>query len=310
MLGKQGSGMTDGDGLYVIRDVAPGAYRVRPVLDGFTTGGERTYAEVNVASGEAVQGIDFQLVRAATISGHVLDAAGQPYVGAAVFVERLDASGRTIEKRGLPFLIGEKGEFGFADVQAGAYRISAQTTRAGQPVRTYYFPGTTSAASARVVQVSVGETLASIDIRCGLPDPGFVATGRVVDAASGMPMPNIRITCGAMANDPERAAAPAQVQADAQGHFTITGLRAASYWVAVQNQRSGDLYSRPQFFDVPGSDVRGLELTMLRGVSLSGRFVVQASPTVGPGRVWTGLRLPSGRRQARRDRSLSASGPP
>ena len=73
--------------------------------------------------------------------------------------------------------------------------------------RTYYavtFYGNTSdATKASVVELQDGTEATNIDIRVGRAANTFVASGRVVDAENGQPIPNLRLIYGpAKVNQP------------------------------------------------------------------------------------------------------------
>jgi hypothetical protein len=82
--------------------------------------------------------------------------------------------------------------------------------------------------------------LVDIDVQCGVPTPGRAASGRVIDAQSRSVVPDVRLVFGAVeASGGATQRDNTSLRADAQGRFTITGLKPGAYWVGVLNRESG-----------------------------------------------------------------------
>src|SRR5688572_2295957 len=86
---------TDGDGRYAFSSIAAGSYHVRAAHRGYvaqqhgvaepsSSSIARPEGLVTVPAGRHVAAVDFQLVKGATIRGHISDPEGQPLEGASV----------------------------------------------------------------------------------------------------------------------------------------------------------------------------------------------------------------------------------
>jgi hypothetical protein len=71
---------TDDQGNYRLSNVALGEYEVIPASPQFALIGFETIKRVLLSEGEAVQNIDFALVRGGVITGKVVDAEGRPVI--------------------------------------------------------------------------------------------------------------------------------------------------------------------------------------------------------------------------------------
>ncbi len=145
---------SDARGHFTLSGLAPGAYELTAEAPGFS---RRTLRQLRVpASGELVVG----LWGAGTLEGFVVDARGQPAVGAEV-----TASGGPTPVRATT---GEGGGFAM-EVQAGAWGVSA---RRGEAVGRVPGP----------VSVAPGETLRGLTVTLGAAS-GLEGTVSTVDGA-------------------------------------------------------------------------------------------------------------------------------
>lgn len=146
--------------------------------------------------------------------------------------------------------------------------------------RTYYavtFYGNTSdAAKASVVELQDGTEATNIDIRVGRATKTFVASGRIVDAENGQPIPGIRLMYGpARANQPFYGGFVG-VPTSARGEFRMEGLEPGRYGVSLTASfESSAHYSDPLLFEIVDADVTNLEVKATRGQTLSGVVVFE-----------------------------------
>jgi Carboxypeptidase regulatory-like domain len=127
LVGLSNGSATDEQGRYAFRNVRPGTYTVRAggsrPFGGGGSFGAQLAAGIVVEDGAARDGIDLHLARSGSVEGRVLDAAGQPANGAAVFVR--DAAGRLLS----PFtscLSDALGRFTYDGVAPGSVTVSAR----------------------------------------------------------------------------------------------------------------------------------------------------------------------------------------
>ena len=81
--------VTDQQGRYAIRDVAPGQMRVSanaPDSSGRAGFGPNAARQITLAPGQELTGVDFRMVIQGRISGKVVDQNNEPVVGISVFL--------------------------------------------------------------------------------------------------------------------------------------------------------------------------------------------------------------------------------
>jgi serine/threonine protein kinase/protocatechuate 3,4-dioxygenase beta subunit len=255
---------TDAQGRYVMQGFAPGDYRIRVLSD--DRGYIRQYYQdaldceesnlVTVLGSDSVEGIDFQLSSGATISGRVFDAeTGLPIFDAGISVaptrgddvawSNTDGGGRYVIQ-GVPD--------GSVEVNVHGEGYIEERTR---------------------VEVSGTERIAGLDF--GLAR-GSTISGRVVDAETGLPIPNIRIKADSIFDEPG-----VDGDTDADGRFELIGVAPGTYKLRAEGDRKG--YIRTFYDDkldwdngdlvtVSGrSSVDGIDFALERGTSASGRVI-------------------------------------
>src|SRR5262249_2169581 len=104
------------------------------------------------------------------------------------------------------------------------------------------------------------------------------ASGRVIEAETGKPVPGVMIGYNVVK---ETAAgfnmSMANSATNSAGEFRLEGLSPNSYRVFVMNVGASDLYASDLNFKITGGDVVGLEIKMSQGASISGVAVVEGT---------------------------------
>ena len=293
---------TDQDGRYQITGLAPGNYRVLSLSSVYVTPGNllpgaRQGKTVMLKENEHLDGIDFPLVRGAVITGKVIDATGRALIGERVTLAAIDEQGR---KRPLPpseptmAEIDDRGVYRIFGLPAGRYIISAgQATdgstsarigAAGPIYRRIFHPNAIEEAQAKIIELNVGLEAAGIDIAMGHPTKTFAASGRVISAETGQPVPNMAV---GYATVREGASALSGFgftnnRTNAQGEFRLEGFLPGRYATFSMSGsfmgtevESPDVYSEPVTFEISDSHVSNLEIKLHRGSSISGVIAVE-----------------------------------
>ncbi|HUC20747.1 MAG TPA: carboxypeptidase regulatory-like domain-containing protein, partial [Candidatus Polarisedimenticolaceae bacterium] len=239
---------------------------------------------VILQEGEEVNDVDLALTRGGIITGRVLDANGQPVIGERVSVQVLDEKNR---KRTvvLPHQAGEtddRGIYRLYGLPAGRYLVSIgrrpmpDSIKAGPggtaPVT--YYPGVVDEAKATPVSIQTNDEVENIDIKLGRATDTYRVSGRVVDAETGRPVPNINCGYTELTARPLPGLSPA-CQTNADGLFRLERIPPGRYALFISSDSNSEFYSEPTPFEVSSGDVQGLEIRARRGASISGMAVVE-----------------------------------
>jgi hypothetical protein len=130
MGGQYSEATTDESGHYSFAYLRPGTYAVAAggALFGGAFGtegnaGRVIRANLEVAEGRTLSGVDFELTEPGDIDGRVVDGAGVGVKDAVIFVR--DASGRLLDRFSM-IASGPDGSFRYAGVAEGEYLVSAR----------------------------------------------------------------------------------------------------------------------------------------------------------------------------------------
>ncbi|MCA1620007.1 MAG: carboxypeptidase-like regulatory domain-containing protein [Acidobacteria bacterium] len=282
-------GRTDGEGRFLITNVAPGRYQIAPsapayVVEGMTD----SYPPgrpLTLLAGEEVKDFDFRVERGAVITGRVTDGDGNPVISEPVQVTPAEPGGqqpprsRTIDLRDQ--MTDDRGVYRIYGLPPGRYRVSvgqAGDESGGFTLgrrrifqRTFY-PGVTEQAQARVVEVKAGDESENVDITLGRPIKTYKAAGRFVGAETGEPVPNIPYGYSALDASGRRVGSFGGGQAtNARGEFSTEGLAPGRYVVFnMMGAESTEFYTEPAMFEIADADVSGVTVRVRRGASVSG----------------------------------------
>src|SRR6185369_8054343 len=165
--------------------------------------------------GETVEGIDIGLVRGGVITGRVTDASGQPLIQEGVRLTALDESGKKLRGNmtyvnlpyGFMMTTDDRGVYRLFGVPPGRYIVSAGVdirhgyTGAGNVPSYYpitYHPDVADDSRATVIEVTSGGEATGVDIVLGRSAKTYSATGRIIDAETGRPVPGLDFGYGTL----------------------------------------------------------------------------------------------------------------
>ena len=200
--GTEFATLTDPDGRFVFTAVPEGAYRLTadkngylPArLDGRTSAG----VPIRLSAGQTLQAV-LRLYPAASIRGRVLGEDGQPVRGVAVDAYRVvyDDFGRIQHRVEARTRTNDLGQYRFGMPGAGRYGLRFERTRfqGGVPdgmFPTHYYPGTTDAGGARLIDTVSGVAiqLQPVTLRDA---PGGTLRLQILGAAAFDPSASVRI---------------------------------------------------------------------------------------------------------------------
>jgi uncharacterized GH25 family protein len=284
---------TDDDGKYQLTGLAAGQFTIMPLAKAFVagTGGDSKQPgqSITVAEGETITKIDFALIRGGVITGRITDADGRPVIG-----ERVSVVGKDVPDTGHAMTMfdgprnrtDDRGIYRVYGLSPGNYKVSiGQTATAGnvmglggsQYPKTFY-PGVAEEAKATILEISEGTEISNIDIVARKSGRGSSVSGRVVDADSGQPVPNVYVVHSSVNEGTQQLGAInfSGSLTDANGKFRLENLQPGRYAAyMLSTGESTTSYSDQTPFEVSDGDVTGVEIKVHRGGTISGVAVVE-----------------------------------
>lgn len=291
-----GQSVTDADGRFQITNVPAGRMTVQALAEGFvakqSTSFENSGKTITVAEGETIENVDFTLTRGGVVTGRVTQSNGQPVIGEHLSVALVDEAGKKVPAFYFnPFVFDtdDRGVYRIYGLRAGRYLISTGQTKGtvrmgfgGRFFPQTFYPGVTDEAKATIVEVTTGGEATGIDIALDPPKRTYVATGRIVDAETGKPVPNVTYGYGTYNPNDKRVGAFGfnNTATNAKGEFRIDGLLPDQYQAFAFNMGGdsnplADSYSDPVNFEIADANVSNLEIKLHRGATISGVVVLE-----------------------------------
>ena len=290
---------SDASGNFVCTGLEAGTYSLSVNRDGFRFSSQRPgerlpLHSVTLAASESKSGVELRLQPLGVIAGRILDQDGDPVRRANVntLAWQYTQGGRVLAPRGNAFS-DDRGEYRLFDVPPGRYYLQASTGQmmAGPRTRRIeeqspqptFYPGVTEAAAAPPVEVRAGQQLTGMDItlRTG---HNVKVRGRITNATgtSNLMLELRRDTRGGSSTSSFTPDEP-------DGRFTLSGLAPGDYTIGVRaNAGDKNLVARAAI-TVGGSDVEGVDLTLVPPVTISGRVRVEGSSEIKPRQIWVQL---------------------
>lgn len=282
---------TDAEGRYRIPNVQPGRYRIAPIAPAHYSPDLSTWPPgrpITLASGEEVEDVNFKLTRGGVVTGRVTDADGRPIVGETVYLASVNsAEGRTASF-GLTKMTDDRGVYRFYGLPAGSYTVSVGTNTESGMIRPgrrrhyplTYHPGVTERRHARVLEVAAGREETNVDIVTGRSLKTYALAGRVTDASTGRPVPNVPVGYGLVSGNSVHAFGYALgTPTNARGEFRLDGLVPGRYALFAQQGTVPQWYSETVVVEVGDADASDLEIKLHKGASLSGIVQVEGVST-------------------------------
>ena len=286
---------TDDDGKYQLTGLAAGQFRIMPLAKAFVVGTNDDHHQpgqaITVADGEAIEKIDFALIRGGVITGRITDTDGRPVIG-----EQVSVVGKNVSAPGFPVTMfdgprnrtDDRGIYRLYGLSPGNYKVSiGQVPGTGnvaimgmggsQYTKTFY-PGVADEAKATSLEINEGTEVSNIDFVARKSERGSSVSGRVVDAETGQPVPNVFVVHSLRNQETQQLGGINFTggQTDANGKFRLENIPPGHYAAYVlANAEGTSVYSDQTPFDVSDGDVSGVEIKVRRGVTISGVAVVE-----------------------------------
>ena len=270
--------------------------------------------QVAVDSGEERDSVDFNLERGGVVTGKVTNADNSVAIDVRVSlipIKEPEQTFGTTSSLWTTAFTDDRGIYRVYGVSPGQYRVAtgdlsaAHNAMRGRPaVPRTFFPDSIDEAKAKAVAVASGQEVTGIDIRMPSAKPTFNVRGKVIDGATGGPIPNISIGLAIYDGQTRIGGRGGNNPTNDKGEFQIERIPAGRYslFVPGSNERVEN-YGQSEEFEVVDEDVSGIVITTSRTASVSGvvsvegnaspqlmqlvkglRFVAMTVPTREPGR--------------------------
>ncbi|MGH9768401.1 MAG: carboxypeptidase regulatory-like domain-containing protein [Blastocatellia bacterium] len=290
---RQFAGATDAEGRFNVVGVPPGAYEIAPHAYAFVMANRSPNARNNerivVGAGETVDDVSIELVRGGVVTGRVIDEDGRPVVGSHVSLQRAPGDHASHTRFGSESVSGmgetdDRGVYRLFGVPPGRYLVMVgQHLNGGRSGYQVFYPSTTDHLKAKAIEVSVGVENTEINITVVPPEKSYTASGRLIDAGAGKPIPDVYIECRPLDNDHGKTSmVPNSTEfrnTGSDGGFRLVGLRPGQYRLSIRPTRADGIewYCDDVTVEVADEDVSGIELKAHRGASISGVVTVEGA---------------------------------
>jgi hypothetical protein len=329
--GEGYSALTDADGRYRLTNLPEGNYEMRVMLKAYIaekkTGDKDLVRSVSLGESETRNDVDFSLTRGGVITGRVTDAGGNPMISRRVLLQVVTEQGQKQPYQSSAssqmFETDDRGVYRLYGLRAGRYVVSAggeggfalAGSSSGKHPRTWS-PDTDDENQAKIVEVKEGGEVTGVDIKFGLAKKAYEASGRVIDDATGEPIPKVSVMCMRTGNEGAVSfgAEGGQATTDSQGNFRFNGLGPGRYEVEMMDMNSflsgggeNKHYIERTTFEVKAGDVENIEVRAKIGATISGVAVVEGARDASVKAMLTQSMITFESRQERSDDPQSAS---
>jgi hypothetical protein len=276
---------TGADGKFSFKNLTASAYGLSAGATGFVNQqyGQKvmygTGRSIFLAAGQALKDAEIRLTPQAAISGKISDERGQPAIGAAVHLFRVEYA--PLAKLVRPVgdaIVDDRGEFRIFGVIPGAYYLVAGTpamrrgSGASDTARytLVYYPNSPDIEQSMPVEVRSGETRVDMRVRRQLET--YRVRGRIVDPGGPvLPAVSLGILSRWLSLTEETRG---RVLDPATGAFEFENLMPGEYTVHAE---AGTAAAQATV-RVTDKDVHDLVLTLRTGVTASGRVSAEGRP--------------------------------
>jgi len=285
--------LSDATGHFLIENVEPGSYQVAADSSGFMSLMVRPSAlkPITVAEEQHVKDVAVKLTPLGSISGHIVDADGDPIARANVSAmryqyqqgrKRLQPSGFTSTN--------DLGEYQMVALPPGRYYllVVAQPrimrlpphTRLAMPETAYpdtFYPNGSAITQAKGTQVDAGAQIGDVDFRLQ-EVPSHHIRGSVPGSSTDHSTRNAFVTVVRSGDDsfatPGFQQKSASVQPD--GTFDVRGLVNGSYNLSIRSQQRQAM-SAHQLVTIADQDVDGIVLQPIPSRTITGSVTVEGT---------------------------------
>lgn len=281
---------TDDDGNFVLDNLSPASYSISATVPGYIA----PPAEDATGAGVYRPGdsVTITLVKGGVITGKVLNSAGEPLTGISVSATRVGNVNGETEDQSLPQGFGrawrtdDRGLYRIYGLVPGSYIVQAGGRTGGGPnplspfsedAPTYYPSSTREAAVSLVVRA--GDEAAGIDIRYR-GEKGRSVSGKVLAGVGENPNDPVPTQISLMlAGTDSLVASTMQMGRGGGSGFALYGIPDGEYEITARRSSFGsadsDFIAAPRRVSVRGTDVGGIQLTLVPLALLGGKVILE-----------------------------------
>lgn len=289
--------MTDAEGKFKFDEVAPGRYQVQVSKTGFEYRegrGQGSKSVIEIGQGGAESGLRYVLRPLGLVTGRVIDADGDPVVGARlVLLRQTKRHGRIIWTAAQGNATSDdRGEFRMFNVPVGKYVLGCA---AGGPSRglvvkvgrtgpvPVFFPEALDPDSAQMLDIKAGTRLEGLTIKTRTT-PLYMVQGRVTGIAGEQGM-GVHVTVQQASWGPPMGVVQGSAVMREGGEFLLGPLPPGAYTLLARQGRLGTPADGPNrgpehltgttTVTVADRDVEGVTVQLGPGILIEGAVVVE-----------------------------------
>lgn len=299
--------MTDQTGRYNLHHLPPGKYEVTASAPGFVdarkNGNGYRSSAITLAAGEAIDNVDFPLKRGGVITGRITDEDGKPVMEEALVLLCLDEAGKKVPatcRSGTD----DQGTYRCYGLEPGKYLVGAGTDPKKGAVRwsggfyeRLWYPSAKDEASAKPIEVTVGNEATEIDLKLRRRQRGFTVSGRVVEADTGKPVAQVSVMTSPVGEDGRVTMFYGGMATTSEGEFKLPDVTPGKYGAVAFTRGTGEgFYADTLLFEVADRDVTDLEIKVKRGLTVAGQVVLENNDSPEAQRKLRQVQVQGGRR--------------
>ena len=260
--------VTDKDGAYEFRGLAPGYYRVRAALPSGSrvwTTGKPTDSLIWIREETRSESRSFAVTNTSSIRGRIVTPEGAPLPQQHLALIPLDENAKEISSPYEPSVSSarQSGSYYFRDVAPGRYLLAVNSRN--KPAKSdpayplMYYPGVTRREEATIVLVSESSEMNLNDFALTRPlkERWFSGTVFLADRSPAAGAKVILID----PNDRMTETNVMEVTADEQGRFRVKGYESFPYWIDAYVNTTTTMWAPPVQLATSGS-VESIELVI------------------------------------------------
>jgi protocatechuate 3,4-dioxygenase beta subunit len=280
---------TDGNGRFTFSNLAPGQYRLTVTCDGFIRQG---FPEtITLGGGKPATDIVFELERAPTAAGRVVNSYGEPIPNMIV-----EALRRSYDVRGNPRFVrvasaftDDRGDYRIFWLDPGGYFFYVTSPPAGRDIEAVngvaptFFPGVNTPEDAKSVRLEIGRDV-RVDFR--IRDAAlWRVIGQTIHGPTGRPL-EADITLASPNGDPGLSQYHVQSSGRYPGEFSMDKVAPGSYILMAKSGLGDQEVSAIQHIEIPSVVTAppqgyGVSLNLSRPLVMAGRLFVESSGVAG-----------------------------